>query len=92
MDTHEQGFVIKFLWMRDLAPSAISQEFQNILGSIGYNEKAVENGVRRFVSGDVVGTLSLTGIPTIFPNGGAGVVAGFLGVSPLDWDLEDRSE
>jgi hypothetical protein len=52
MEKHEQRFVIKFLWMRGLASSAIYQELPNTLGSTAYSEDSVENWVQRFVSGD----------------------------------------
>ena len=52
MEKHEQRFVIKFLWMRGLAPSAIYQELQNTLGSTAYSEDSVKNWVQRFVSSD----------------------------------------
>jgi hypothetical protein len=52
MEKHKQRFVIKFFWMRGLAPCAIYQELQHTLGSTAYREDSVENWVRRFVSGD----------------------------------------
>jgi hypothetical protein len=52
MEKHEQRFVIKFFWMRGLAPSAIYQELQNTHCSTAYSEDSVENWVRRFLSGD----------------------------------------
>jgi hypothetical protein len=51
MEKHEQRFVIKFFWMRGLAPSAIYQELQHTLGSTASPEDVVENWVRRFASG-----------------------------------------
>jgi hypothetical protein len=44
--------VIKFFWMRGLAPNAIYQELRPTLGSTAYSEDWVENWVRRFASGD----------------------------------------
>jgi hypothetical protein len=38
MEKHEQRFVIKFLGMRNLEPSAIYQELQNTLGWTVYSE------------------------------------------------------
>jgi histone-lysine N-methyltransferase SETMAR len=52
MEKHEQGFVIKFFWMRGLGPSAIYQKLQNTIGSTADSEDSVENWVRRFVSRD----------------------------------------
>jgi hypothetical protein len=53
MENHEQRFVIKFLEMRGLAPSAIYQELQHTLGSTAYSEDTVETCVWRLVSGDM---------------------------------------
>jgi hypothetical protein len=50
MEKHEQHFVIRCLWICDLAPSARYQELQNTVGSIAYSEDSIENWVGRFVS------------------------------------------
>jgi hypothetical protein len=52
MEKHEQRFVIKFFWMRGLAPSARYQELQHALGSTAESQDSVENWVQRFFSGD----------------------------------------
>jgi hypothetical protein len=52
MENHEQRFVIKFFWMRGLAPSVRYQKLQHTLGSTAYREDSVENSVGLFVSGD----------------------------------------
>jgi hypothetical protein len=53
MEKSEQRFVVKFFWMRDLAPSARYQKLQHNLGSTAHSELSVENWVWRFVSGDM---------------------------------------
>jgi hypothetical protein len=52
MAKHEQLIVIKFFWMRGLAPSARYQKLQHTLVSTAYSEDSVENWVGRFVSGE----------------------------------------
>jgi hypothetical protein len=52
MEKHEQRFVIKFFWIRRLAPSVMFHELQKTLHSRAYSHDSVENWVRRFVSGD----------------------------------------